>query len=312
MAIQFNPNALSKFSGVNFGNDDAIANLGGENNLVQKKELGSFFLKPFRLGKTERRNNAVRTELLKALGKAFNLDGVTEHGGKTMFSKNFMDSLSKILGPEFKRGDFGIKNGVVDSGKPLTQRRINAIFKAAATAKADATAYDGKTYLVKTGAIVDWFKNERPQDDASTGKGLVYFGNIKRTIEFLESDMAGFNDAEDYGKFVFDKTGMRVDVKKITAELRERGVIKPEPKTFNLDDLESVSNNIRIPVKEEIRKRLEELVKKSVDLMFRAKEAKQTDELVDVFTNGSYFVEETLAGLDRFSEENTTLTLFAP
>ena len=36
MAIQFNPNALNKFSGVNFGDDNAIANLGGENNLVQK------------------------------------------------------------------------------------------------------------------------------------------------------------------------------------------------------------------------------------------------------------------------------------
>ena len=31
MAIQFNPNALNAFSNVNFGADDAIANL-GENN----------------------------------------------------------------------------------------------------------------------------------------------------------------------------------------------------------------------------------------------------------------------------------------
>ena len=311
MAIQFNPKALSMFSNVDFGNDNAIANLGGDNNLVQKKKLGSVFLRMFRLPSTEARNNAVRTELLKALGQAFNLDGVTEHGGKTMFSNHFMDRLSEILGPDFNRGDFGIKNGVVDSGKPLTQRRIKAIFNAAATAKADATAYDGKTYLAKLDAITDWFRNGRPQDDNSTAIGLAYFGNIKRTIDFLESDMAGFDEADDYVRFVFNKTGMRVDVKKIRAELQERGVIKPEPEVINLDNLESVRNNIRIPLKTEIRKMLEELVKKSVDLMFRAKEARQTDELADVFANGSYFVEKTLAGLDRFSEENTALTLFA-
>jgi hypothetical protein len=61
MAIQFDPNALRMFSGVNFGDDDAIANLGGENNLVQKDKLGSFFWKPFRSRETEKRNNAVRT-----------------------------------------------------------------------------------------------------------------------------------------------------------------------------------------------------------------------------------------------------------
>ena len=83
MAIQFDPNALRMFSNVNFGDDDAIANLGGEDNLVQKDKLGSFLWKPFRSKETEKRNNAVRTELLKALGQAFNLDGVTEQGGKT-------------------------------------------------------------------------------------------------------------------------------------------------------------------------------------------------------------------------------------
>ena len=34
MSIQFNPNALNAFSNVNFGRDDAIANLGDGNGLV--------------------------------------------------------------------------------------------------------------------------------------------------------------------------------------------------------------------------------------------------------------------------------------
>ena len=129
MAIQFNADALSRFSNVNFGNDNAIANLGKGDGLVQKDKLGSIFLKPFRSGDTRDRNNAVRTELLKALGKAFNLTGFNENNGT--FTDQFMNSLEDLLGPDFKRGDFGIKNGEVKSGKPLTQRRIRAIVNAA-------------------------------------------------------------------------------------------------------------------------------------------------------------------------------------
>ena len=40
MAIQFNLNALSRFSNVNFGDNDAIANLDGGNGLVQNEKLG--------------------------------------------------------------------------------------------------------------------------------------------------------------------------------------------------------------------------------------------------------------------------------
>ena len=43
MAIQFNANALSRFLSVNLGDDKAIANLGGENNLVQKDKPGLLF-----------------------------------------------------------------------------------------------------------------------------------------------------------------------------------------------------------------------------------------------------------------------------
>ena len=131
MAIQFNPQALSAFSNVNFGNEDAIANLGKGDRLVQKDELGTFLLKPFRLPSTRNRNNAVRTELLKALGQAFGLDGYKVDGGKTTFTAEFMDELEKLLGPDFRRDDFGIKGGEVKSGKPLTQRRITAIVNAA-------------------------------------------------------------------------------------------------------------------------------------------------------------------------------------
>ena len=167
MAIQFNANALNAFSNVNFGNDNAIANLGGDNGLVQKDELGSFLWKPFRSSETEKRNNAVRTELLKALGQAFNLQGVDEQGGKTTFSRGFMDRLEEILGPAFKRGDFGIDaDGAVASGKPLTQRRIQAVCNAAtdyaARAKLDKK-FEDVSQLLKGGKIADIIGDDRSE-----------------------------------------------------------------------------------------------------------------------------------------------------
>ena len=42
-------------------------------------------------------NNAVRTELLRALGKAFDLEGVGNNNyGKLTFSQKFMDKLSEL------------------------------------------------------------------------------------------------------------------------------------------------------------------------------------------------------------------------
>ena len=167
MAIQFNLNALSRFSNVNFGDNDAIANLDEGNGLVQNEKLGFILTRKFRSSTAEKQNNAVRTELLKALGNAFGLnDGVVVNNGKTTFTEQFMSRLEEILGPAFKRGDFGIKNGVVDSGKPLTQRRIQAIVKAA-RAKGDAAAYDGTTYLVKVDYIKGLIKGKGGLDGAA-------------------------------------------------------------------------------------------------------------------------------------------------
>ena len=43
MTILFNPQALSAFAKVIFGNNNAIANLGDNGNLVQKKSSGPSF-----------------------------------------------------------------------------------------------------------------------------------------------------------------------------------------------------------------------------------------------------------------------------
>ena len=154
MAIQFNADALSRFANVNFGDNDAIANLGEGNGLVQNEKLGFILTRKFRSAVAERQNNAVRTELLKSLGRAFGLTGFNEENGT--FTDQFMDRLEEILGPAFKRGDFGIKNGVVDSGKPLTQRRIQAVCNAATDYAARARLdkkFEDVTTLLNGGTI---------------------------------------------------------------------------------------------------------------------------------------------------------------
>lgn len=289
MAIQFNPNALSIFSSANFGNEDAIANLGGKDNLVQKDELGCFLWRPFRSGDTRDRNNAVRTELLKALGQAFNLEGVSEQGDRTTFSDAFMQRLSDLLGPAFKRGDFGIENGEVKSGKPLTQRRITAIFKAAATAKAE-TPYDAKTYLAKVDSINDVLRTKDPNAQAAIA-GYYYVKAIKRTIAFLESDMDGFDEAcrnpnklEHIKDWVGGKCQMYIYPEEITAYLD-----KAEPATdpYDPDDGWPVR---RAQIKTYIRNRLEEMVKNTVDICLEAMKAGKLDDCMKVASDSANIV----------------------
>ena len=127
--MSFNISALNTFRNVNLGGDNAIANLNGEGGIKKNKELGNFIGRMFRLPTTKANNNAVRAELLRSLGQAFGLGGVSERDGKLHFSADFMARLESILGRDIlKTGDFEIgADGSVTSGKPLTQRRITAI-----------------------------------------------------------------------------------------------------------------------------------------------------------------------------------------
>ena len=197
MAILFNPQALNAFAKFNVGNNNAIANLGEGGNLVQKDALG--FMR-FRLPSTKERNNAVPTELLKALGQAFSIDGVTERDGKTRFSAQFMNRLEEILGPEvFKREDFGLEGGEVASGKPLTQRRITAIITAAC-AKSES-GYDATAYSAKADAIADAcgyvIPVHRHRTSDISAEKLIVFGycqmleEAKKLHEALPEDNTG-------------------------------------------------------------------------------------------------------------------------
>ena len=318
MAILFNPQALNAFAKFNVGSNDAIANVGEGGNLVQKKELGSVFLRMFRLPSTQRRNNAVRTELLKALGEAFNIDGVTTvQGGKTKFSDGFMRRLEEILGPEaFRRDDFGLEGGEVASGKPLTQRRITAIIKAAC-AKSES-GYNATAYAAKADAILDAFKG-RDRNAISTRTAERYVDAMKRTIDWLENDLEGFDAAvpgignlEMVKTFVYQRTRLFIYPNDIRSFLAQAAAAKrqdrPENKDgqnqiVNIDDLpknDEDTEERRANIKTYIIDRLQTMVKESIDICLKAIAEGKADEVMEIVNNGYDIVEDTLRDLQEF------------
>jgi hypothetical protein len=138
----------------------------------------------FRGKETKAANNAVRTELLRSLGNAFGLAGMSEKNGTITFSKGFMDKLAKLLGPAFKRDDFGVgADGVVKSGKPLTQRRISAIVKQAQIVSQGAFDYDVFTTKL---AHANEVLAKLPGDNDKLKDRLALAGKL---IEFLHNDL---------------------------------------------------------------------------------------------------------------------------
>ena len=318
MAILFNPQALNAFAKFNVGSNDAIANVGEGGNLVQKKELGSVFLRMFRLPSTQRRNNAVRTELLKALGEAFNIDGVTTvQGGKTKFSDGFMRRLEEILGPEaFRRDDFGLEGGEVASGKPLTQRRITAIIKAAC-AKSES-GYNATAYAAKADAILDAFKG-RDRNAISTRTAERYVDAMKRTIDWLENDLEGFdaavpgiNNFDRIKDFIYQRTKLYIYPDEISSFLEQAAAAKRQDRPddearqdqiINIDDLpknDEATEERRANIKTFIIDRLQTMVKESIDICLKAIAAGKADEVMEIINNDSHLVEYTLRDLQEF------------
>ena len=178
--MNFDLNALQTFLNVNLGDNDAIANLGKDNAIRQKGSYYGPLGALFRKGTTQTANNEVRAALLRSLGNAFNLSGMSEKDGKVYFSKGFMDKLEKLIGPDFKRGDFGVgDDGTVSSGKPLTQRRIDAIVSKALTAGGEL---DVRGYEKKLAAIQ---KEVRGMGQ----KAVEFYEDVGRALNFYKNEI---------------------------------------------------------------------------------------------------------------------------
>ena len=231
--------------------------------------------------------------------------------GKTTFTDQFMSRLEEILGPAFKRGDFGIKNGVVDSGKPLTQRRIQAIVKAA-RAKGGAETYDGTTYLAKVDYIKGLINGKGGLDGAARQSALDFFDvKIRNTIDFLDNEFAGLSygkvggDNAAFKKYIKEKTGLDVDVDKIFSGLHAKNAIKDasldNDRIVNIDDIDDIADKTFEPVKQKIGELLKTLVKNSVDLFIETMESKRGEgckSVIDAISKEDDDVSEILFSLD--------------
>jgi len=186
--MSFKISELSTFSNARLGtSDNAIANVNDSGKIVRKNTYYTWVGKIFRLSGAKNANNAVRTDLLRALGRAFDIEGIGNNvEGKTTFSQKFMDRLSELLGPAFKRDDFGIApDGTVKSGKPLTQRRIKAILgRATLVGRVKNEDFDIKVAQVKYDYVNSKIKS-LPKDC----RIRQHFDSVKKLMDFVRNEL---------------------------------------------------------------------------------------------------------------------------
>lgn len=193
MSMEINTKHLAMFRDVQLGGNNAIANIDTNGkSVVQNGKLGSLFSRMFRSTVEKNQNNTARTALLKSLGQAFGLSGMTESGGTTKFSADFMKKLEGILGRNIlKTGDFKLSpDGTVSSGKPLTKRRIDAIVNKAVLVSPGM--YNYADYKVK----LDYVRTRLDAMPASVDKGNVKGAKAKfdmaaKMMNFVMDEMPG-------------------------------------------------------------------------------------------------------------------------
>ena len=182
--MNINVSKLSAPIAFKTGNANSIARLDGDKMTANGTFSSRNIFRWMRTVETKNANNQVRTAFLRSLGEAFGIDGaVTGKDGKTHFSKGFMDHLEKLLGADFKRSDFGLdKNGVVSSGKPLTERRISAIVTRAMVI--GKTPFDVDAYRAKVGEMAK-MGAKAGLDAENLGKLRTQIARMNLALDFL-------------------------------------------------------------------------------------------------------------------------------
>lgn len=196
MAVSFDSTKLAMFRDAQFASENSIANL-GDDGLKAGGTYKNAFSAITRTKAEKAENNKVRTELLRSLGHAFGLSGMSEAGGKVSFSKDFMDQLESILGKDvFKRGDFKIgADGTVTSGRPLTSRRISAIVTKAETVSQTSTDVGMKAETVSTASTGAGTKaGTVSTTSAATGNGEYDAKVYAAKLREIQDEIAPFKD----------------------------------------------------------------------------------------------------------------------
>ena len=319
MAINFNPNALDAFRNASLTGEKAIANLDkGTGNIRQAGSYKGAFEALFRKDNVQAENNAVRTELLRSLGQAFGIEGMSEKDGKVTFSDKFMDKLEQILGKDFKRNDFGINaDGTVSSGKPLTQRRITAILnraKLAGKTEFDLGLYEAKLADVKA-------KLDKMPNVPNKERVLKHFKDVGKIIDFLKTEVNGFitknaaydhykNDLEDFPEL--KKQGLKPwDMKNaITGktELLDEDQVGPAITYLQnrVGQLFHLELNAKRPelVTNYIKNEMEAFVKLSIDIFNDSIQADKFNEYAERLYDPGACIEGKTKNLMAFQEKH--------
>ena len=329
MSLDINFAALGAFRNVNFGNADAIANLKQGDGVEQNGKLGSFLGKMFRSSATKANNNAVRTELLKSLGQAFGLSGMSEAGGKTTFSAEFMAKLEGILGRDvFKAADFKIgRDGTVSSGKPLTQRRIQAIVNKAVVASRGQ--YDASVYRAKLDSINAKIAT-MPEGPGTKVAMQDHFAAVGKLVDFMDKELDGLFDENFTYNPQKDQEGDNVPyvmVSKLGGKYEQKplksiGMVTQYVKDFT-GKLFHIQENILAGVKniaqlsdlddppEQItaylKRAMTEFVMASIDTYLDADKAGKLDGYQGVITHAWPCIEGKTSGITEFRLTNLPL-----
>lgn len=201
MPVALNSAALDAYRQLKLEDKNTMLQVGEEGVLSKGTYKGALSALT-RSAASKVENNQTRTAFLKALGKAFDLKGMTEENGKVTFSKDFMDRLENILGKDFKRSDFGMNaEGEVTSGRPLTMRRVEAIVKKAdfvGAGRFDVAVYERKlNHMMKEMGVAKWDLAKLEKEGGSK-RELKTIVLLMRTLEYLK----GGNDCRI--ELVFD------------------------------------------------------------------------------------------------------------
>lgn len=317
--MPFDIKALNTFSNVNLQKMNAIVNIGEDGKITKKGSYHGKLGRMFRIPSTKAANNAVRTELLRSLGNAFGLEGMGQNkDGVMTFSKEFMTKLAELLGSDLKIGDFGIApNGRVASGKPLTQRRINAIIKRAeivGEGKLDIDGYKAKLAKIKAEVA------KLPSKNLIKKYIVEYYDHVGKCLDFLENEIdhliiptpnwkPGDEEEFDTPPFTFKdpKTGKEKPMK-TSMPLRDylsnwssfKGLYHFENYNFpyKLKTQEDVNLNLNY-----VRGTTRTYVQGAIDLYLDAKKAGKLPELFEKIRFGDGCMDGRASNIEEFRQE---------
>ena len=321
MPINFNTQAVQAFDVYRTREMNANTNIQKAGGALRTGGTGCGFFAALARGANDKAaNNAARADFLLSLGRAYGIDGASVgKDGRATFSRAFMDSLEKVLGPAFKRSDYGLDaEGRVTSGKPLTARRIKAVLTRAIVT--GDMAFSAQEYQVKLDAVLaDLDARGRKEDVADL---RAKFAHVQSALAFIKDELPVLlspnddysekadEDAPDEERCAYrlrtvDKNGA-VDFKLATSKKTVFDYL------YNERDFYLHSENFKAdPTKDDfddkvhayIANVLETYVKVAVDLYLKTKGTGNFKAFARMFVQHAFCMEAKTANLQQFMED---------